>query len=342
MPIPKLFHDDPAGGARALAGLRVGTACLLILQALATASDLPAFVGSRGIVQSPIRDALVHDSVPRLAWFAGLERALGLSETQLVFGCLGCYLLSLALMGLGWRGRTMALAAWLLNLTLKASGASSAYGAYEFGSIALFYCLVLPTDRTLALDARRGRGGDEGFSVALGRWLLRGHLAIVYASSGVAKAAGEQWRDGEALWRVVMRPDVSIADFSWLADASWLAALSTVSVVGLEIAYGGLVWWRPAHRALLAAITVMHLGIAVTLNLWFFSGLMVVLNWAALATPQPLAAWRARLVALRAKAGRWGTPWLAQSPLRVKRVPTGPSASTTALARPASTSKVSA
>lgn len=313
----RLVPEDPAPGARALAGLRVGTACLLILQAVSTARDLPAFVGSRGIVQSPVRDVLVHDSVPRLAWLGDLERALGLSETQLVFAALGCYLLSLALMGLGWKARSMALVAWVLNLTLKASGASSAYGAHEFASIALFYCMVLPTDRTFALDVRPGRG-EAGLSIALARWLLRGHLAIVYLSSGLAKASGDQWQDGEAVWRVVMRPDVSIADFSWLASASWLAAVMSVSVVGLEIAYAGLVWWRPAHPALLTAITALHLGIALTLNLWFFSGLMILLNWAALADlSRPV-----------------------QLGFRGRRLLLSPPISTSAVALPFSTSKV--
>jgi len=268
----------------ALAGLRIGTAAVLFAEACSTASDLPAFVGARGVVQSPVREALVHWSLPRLEWLAEPARALGLTESWLIYLVLGTYLLALALMALGWRTRSTACIAWLAHLTLKTSGSASAYGAFEFGTIALAYCAVMPTARVLALDPPPRRARDSDFATTLSVWVLRIHLAIVYVSSGIAKASGDQWRTGEAIWRAVMRPDV-VGSFSWLAAVPSLAAVATWSVVLLEIGYGMAVWWRRARPALLAAIVALHLGIAVTLNLWFFSGLMIVLNCAAL-TPR--------------------------------------------------------
>lgn len=280
-------HRDAAAGARALAVLRIGTAAVLVAQACATARDLPVFVGRLGIVQSPVRDQLAHWSLPRLAWLDGPARAVGLSEGDLIYAVLGVYLLSLMLMGLGWRVRLAAPVAWLAHLTLKVSGAASAYGAYEFGTIALAYCALLPTTRALALDRSTAAVGGPDLPVLLGRWLLRGHLAIVYVSSGVAKVSGEQWRNGEAIWRALMRPDAALADPTWLAAVPWLAAAATWSVVVLEIGYGAAVLWPRAHRYLLAAVCTLHLGIALALDLWFFSGLMIVLNLAALAPRVP-------------------------------------------------------
>src|SRR5947209_8326423 len=280
--------DGDGPDARALASRRIGIAAVLLLQAYAGGRDLLNFVGSRGIVQRPISDFMVHSSLLRLQWLYGPAAMLGISDTHLIFSCLGLHMLALALLLVGWRSRLTAAVAWLSYLTLKASGPAAAYGAYEFGNIALFYCFVMPVGLSLSVDAQSVDRSRRWAPYLVGcRSVLRAHLCIVYLSSGIAKASGSQWWNGEAIWRALMRPSLSLADFSWLA---WVPALPTAigwSVLALELSYAFLAWFPRARPFLLAAILAMHAGIAVVLGLWFFSGLLIVLNWAALAASSP-------------------------------------------------------
>ncbi|HEX5760741.1 MAG TPA: HTTM domain-containing protein [Thermoanaerobaculia bacterium] len=270
--------------ARALAVLRIGTAAVLLVQAAAVGGHLLPFVSDRGIVQAPINAALVHWGLPSLRWLYPPAAAAGLDEAQVTWSCLGIHMLALSLLLAGWRTRVSAASSWLTYLLLKTGGASSAYGAYEFGQIALFYCVALPVGAAASVDSLRATASTvDPFTAALSRFVLRAHLSIAYLSSGLAKAAGTQWRDGEAVWRALMRPSTAPVDFSWLASAPWLPTAMGWSVVAVEIGYVALAWSRRTRPWLLGAVFAMHLGIAMTLGLWIFSAVMLVLNAAALA-----------------------------------------------------------
>jgi hypothetical protein len=260
----------------ALSALRVGIGIVLALQALSSAWDLPLFAASRALVQSPVRDLVTHWSLPRISWLYETWPGFPGGEIGLIYAVLGLELSGLILLALGWYPRSMAAVAWLAHLTLKTSGASSAYGAYEFGTIALFYCMVLgpygSPSRPIA---------NDGLYCRWGRWLLRGHLVLVYFTSGVAKAEGEQWWNGEALWRALARP-LTTADFTFLVEIPGLLMVGGWAVVLLEMGYPAFLLWRSARPWLLASTCSLHLGIALTLNLWWFALILIVLNLAAL------------------------------------------------------------
>jgi predicted DCC family thiol-disulfide oxidoreductase YuxK len=115
--------------------------------------------------------------------------------------------------------------------------------------------------------------------------VLQAHLCVVYVSSGVAKASGAQWWNGEALWRALMRPDLGTLDFSWVAQVPWLAAIGCWATVALEVGYGVFVWPRRTRRWWTIGIVAMHAGIALTLGLWAFSFTMALLSVAAWLVP---------------------------------------------------------
>ncbi|MGE6757843.1 hypothetical protein ACQKGO_07540 [Corallococcus interemptor] len=89
----------------------------------------------------------------------------------------------------------------------------------------LFFCLVfMPSAGRWSLDARAGRvstGPTSGARVALRTLQL--HLCFISLDTGLAKAQGVQWWNGEALWRALMQPRFQSFDFSWLASYPLLA-----------------------------------------------------------------------------------------------------------------------
>jgi hypothetical protein len=113
---------------------------------------------------------------------------------------------------------------WLTHLTLVSSSLGYCYGLDTFLRIALFFCVFAPVGHALSVDVIAGRvSGAPSFAARLALRALQVELAIVYASTGIAKASGVQWWNGEALWRSWMRADLGTIDFSWVASMPWVA-----------------------------------------------------------------------------------------------------------------------
>ncbi len=278
------FIGEPAS-ARPLAAIRIGLAAVLLLQAVAFAPNLFLFFGSRGIVQAPIASAVVSPALPRITYFADVLAPWIHDERVVLLGCFALYVLALHLLLIGWCTRAAAIVAWLLQLSLKTSGIASAYGVFEFATIGLFYCAVMPCGDAISADSGSLSADRPSAAARLGLRVVQIHLCIVYLTSGLQKAQGEQWRNGEALWRSVLRPRFQSLDLSWLA---WYPALPLVmcwATLVIELGYAFLVWPYRTRRAWAMAAIAMHAGIAVMLGLWSFSGVMIVLSAAAFLVP---------------------------------------------------------
>lgn len=282
------FALTPAS-ARPLAILRIAVSVALIAEAAVIAPHLYDYYGPSSLMQPAVNDAFVHWSLPSLPALARLLAFTGLTEAAVVRVAFGIYVLALHLLLLGCRTRTAAVVSWLFFLAFKRSGGASAYGAFEFAQIALFYCVVLPVGDAVSLDTCRApRPPSAGARIGLR--VLQLHLCVVYLSSGIAKAAGEQWWNGEAIWRALMRPGHGSIDFSWLAEYAWVARLACWGTLACELGYVVFIWSRRTRRPWVLATIAMHVAIAVSLGLVFFSALMIALNVAAFLVPAEAAA----------------------------------------------------
>ena len=289
------FADTDA--ARPLAVLRIGLAAVLLGQAISLAPSLFLFFGEHGIVQSPIVTALVPAALPRITYLIELLAPFGLGERMTLLACFGIYVAALQLLLVGWNTRAAAVVAWLLHLSLKTTATTSAYGAFEFATIALFYCAVFPVGAALSLDADPRRRQAVAFQSQLGLRVVQIHLCIVYLSSGIEKIRGEQWRNGEALWRAVMRPGFAQFDLSWLASYPTIARLACWGTLAIELGFAFFIWPRITRRICACATIGMHAGIALVLGLWSFSGVMIVLNAAAFLVPPEALFWNVSVAA---------------------------------------------
>jgi hypothetical protein len=271
---------------RCLAILRVGLAGVLLLQALALGGSLHELYGQQGIVPWSIAARLTPPAAPTVGGLAQLVAPLGLSEPLCLRAVFLLYVASLGALLVGWRTRCSAVLAWLLHLMLLATGFASSYGVDQLAHIALFYCIWFPVGHDWSLDCLAGRcRAEPSFAAGLGRRVLQAHLCIVYFASGVEKAMGEQWWNGEAIWRATLRSDLSTFDFTWLAGAPCLAALLCWATLLVEIGYGVFILLPRARALWVLSAIALHAGIALTLGLLSFSALMIVLNVAAFLIP---------------------------------------------------------
>jgi hypothetical protein len=287
-PLWKALNDFVARPAspRPLAVLRIGLAAVLLAQAYALAGSLIELYGSLGLVQWSVEPLGSPAGVPRVGWLVDALAPYGVGDVAVARAVFLAYVGSLACLLLGWHTRAAAAVAWLTHTALKTSGNASIYGVDEFAHIALFYCAWMPVGHALSLDrlAGRVRGGPSA-AARLSLRVLQLHLCVVYLSSGIHKALGEQWWDGEAVWRSVMRPDFAQFDLGWLAEVPLLAMLACWGTLLIEVGYPLLVWPRRTRALGALAAVGLHVGIAVGLGLVSFAAVMIVLNVAAFLVP---------------------------------------------------------
>jgi hypothetical protein len=268
--------------ARPLAVFRIGLAAVLLAQAFALAPQLQELFGNDGLVQWSVVDRAIPAGVPRLRWLSSVVAPFGVSDAACVRAVFWTYIAGLGCLLVGWRTRLAAGAAWLTHMMLSMSGNASIYGVDQFAHIGLFYCLCMPVGAAASVDRRAGRETGEGFfSARLALRVLQFHLCIVYLASGIEKATGIQWWNGEAVWRAMMRPDLGQFDVAWLACAPWLARVACWGTLAVELGFSILIWPRWTRKVMGLATIGMHVGIGLGMGLVSFSAVMIVWNLAA-------------------------------------------------------------
>jgi hypothetical protein len=268
----------------ALAFLRVAVAALSLVQLLVLWPHLLTLYGNFGLVQWVITDLSANSWAPSLGTLALALAPHGVSATATVYAVFGLYGVSLVCLGVGYRTRLFAVLAWLTHGLASTSAVLSLYGVDTILHVLLFYLVFMPSAGRWSLDALAGRASAEPSATArVAQRTLQLHLCFIYLNTGLAKARGEQWWNGEALWRALMQPQFNVFDFSWLAAHPLAAQLACWGTLLLEVGYVGMIWLPPLRRHWLLATLLLHVGIAVTLRLWLFSLTMMAFNLAAFA-----------------------------------------------------------
>jgi Vitamin K-dependent gamma-carboxylase len=220
--------------------------------------------------------------VPRIGWFVGMGSKLGMSETAalnlawIILFLAGCALIC------GIFCRLSAVLAWLLHLAAVKSAELMTYGMDNFTSIALFYVMIGPLPDRLSLDVLlRNKPMKPAELLGFFHRVLQIHLCIIYFFSGVLKCAGPGWWNGSSIWRALTRPPFDILPVHSIASFSFLLAVAGIATWLLETTYPIFIWPKRTRKIWLAAIIGMHLAIGITMGLYLFSVIMIVLNVAA-------------------------------------------------------------
>lgn len=265
-----------------LAVLRIGVALVLLAQAASIAPVLFEIYGRTGVVRGPLRDAFGAPGLPGISWMVALLGKSGAAETPILVTASLSYVASLILLALGLFTRAAALSTWALHLFLGMAAGATIYGADQYAHLALFYLVIAPAGEALSLDHHLGRvRSAPSWRARIALRLVQIHLCLSYLAAGVAKARGEEWWNGEAIWRASMLPEYRQIDASFLASVPLVPMVIGWGVLVFEIGYPVLIWPR-LTRGLWVALTVaMHAGIAMLLGLHVFGALMAVLTFAA-------------------------------------------------------------
>ena len=269
-----------------LALLRFGLGLQVVLYCLSIRTDWTYLLaGNGGLISRNLSEtilALESPLIPRLGWIVALGGHFGLGEQSILsFGwyCLitaGCFLL------LGLFSRTAAIATWCLHLAAVKSADLLSYGMDNLTTIGLFYLMLSPLPDHLSLDWQWRRSRPKQRDL-LGFWrrVLQTHVCLIYFFSGLAKCFGPGWWNGNNLWRALTRPPFDLISADTLVRFKYLLPIAGVAVWLLEIGYPFLIWHRRLRRPWLIAILLMHVGVGITMGMYLFASIMIVLNLAA-------------------------------------------------------------
>jgi hypothetical protein len=267
--------------------LRIGLGLQVLFYALSLRSDWNYLFAEpgEGLIGRALPEALLSTEsplIPRLGWLVMLTARTGFSEStalSIVWWVLlfaGCCLL------IGFLSRASAILAWFVHLCAAESGGFVSYGVDNFLTIGLFYLMLSPLPDRYSLDQRwRKLPPKNPHLLGFFCRVLQVHLCLIYFFGGLAKCLGSGWWDGSNLWRALIRPPFNLIAPEMLIRLKYLFSVAGIVISLLEISYPVFIWNRKTRGIWLVAICAMHVGIGLTMGMYLFAFIMVVLNIAA-------------------------------------------------------------
>jgi len=283
----------PARSSRWIGLLRIGLGLQVTVNTLSLWSDWGSLFAAKSdtFIDRELTEALLSLSapfVPRVAWFVTLGAQIGLSEAVTLRVTLACLLCSGLCLIAGFLSRPAAITAWLLHLAARSSGGFTAYGVDNFMTIGLFYLMLCPLPDRYSIDRRLGKKRTlDPRLVGFLQRLLQLHVCLIYFFAGLAKCLGAGWWNGNSIWRALTRSPFNVISADLLLRWSGLLPLLGICLCLLEVSYPFFVWPRKTRNIWYVCVLAMHVGIGVTMGLYLFAFIMIVLNVAAFGADLP-------------------------------------------------------
>ena len=277
----------PAESDTWLAVLRIGLGLEVVLYALSLRDDWNYLLTGTGhaLISRKVGEAILSlesQLVPRVGWLVTLGTHVGLHEETVLSVAWICLLVSGCSLLMGLASRFSAILAWFLHLSAAKSGGLVSYGLDNFMTIGLFYLMLSPLPDRYALD-RRLRELLPKNPQLLGFWhrVLQLHLCVIYFFSGLTKCLGSGWWNGSNVWRALIRPPFNMIDPEILVRWKYLFPVAGILICLLETGYPFFIWHSKTRKIWLIGICLMHAGIGLTMGMYLFAFIMIILNVAA-------------------------------------------------------------
>jgi hypothetical protein len=207
----------------------------------------------------------------------------GVSSTICSSILLGLAYLSCTMIVVGFYGRAAAVYLLLFIYSYAVSFNLFAFGVDTLFGMTCFYILLLPVDDYCSI---RSHFGMIKYKSDLSPFykLLQIHVAIIYFTTGLNKFFGDGWFTGENMWKLSFLPSFSNIfhiDKTGFVQYPIVYMIAGGFTVLSELLHPFLMYWKKTRKVALIAIVLLHLGIIVVMNLFYFGFVMIILNIAA-------------------------------------------------------------
>jgi hypothetical protein len=243
--------------------LRIVSAGLTLIWAVLLYADL-----------DPLLTHLRVESSQEILWWQLLP-SLPLLGVRML--CIGLCVASLMLLFGAW-SRVASWVTFFLTLALQRYNPA----AFNGGDFILRGVLQLgvalgPSGAYFSVDAARKRSHWATIP-QIEAWPIRFvqlHISMGYLLTFYLKTRGHTWFDGTALWYALNLDHLARFDVPDILIKPPVGTILTLSAVGAEAFIGLGVWWRRIRPLALLFGVILHVGIALTLQIGFFSLVMI-------------------------------------------------------------------
>ena len=276
-----------------LCALRVIVGLMLLYSHLVLATDLSSFLGEHAWINNQtareLHDGAFGPADYHWSYLWHLSNPLLLWLHHLIV------IVVTASLAAGFMTRVTAPLAFLLQLMYLHRLTGALFGFDQIATYGLMYVMLAPSGARFSVDAwLKRRFADRIDSDRRVRWLFPDakpvvsatiatrlfqlHLCAIYLFGGLAKARGETWWDGTAVWYSVGNYEYQSMDMTWLAGFPFVFSALSHLTMFWEIFYCLLVWPRMTRPFVLAMAVAVHGGIAFCLGMITFGVMMIAAN----------------------------------------------------------------
>lgn len=210
------------------------------------------------------------------------ELVAQMGSTAFLFYYLAVFVLAV-LWTLGWQARLVGLLMLVGEVSIIERAPLVGDQGDNILRVGLVLLLLMQTDEYWSLAARR-RARRGARDPLLPLWLTNGvhnialaalafQVVVVYFSAGMAKARGDLWQHGTALYYPLQlqefRPFPFLNDL--FAHLGIVVGVATYVVLLVELGFGFALLHPVARRVAIAGVIVLHVSIAVLMALPWFS-----------------------------------------------------------------------
>lgn len=273
--------------------LRIITGAMLLYSHLVLATDLSSFVGDSAWMNNEVARGL-HDGAYGFSDF-GRTYLWYISDPLLLWVHHGLTIAVTAAFAVGLFTRFSAPLAWFLQVMYLHRLTGSLFGFDQIVTYSAMYLMFSPCGSCFSVDAwLRKHFSERTVENRFWRWLLPAavpsvaanvftrlfqiHLCVIYLFGGLAKARGESWWDGSAVWYSIGNYEYQSLDMTWMANYPRLISTLSHATLFWEIFYCALVWPKRSRPIALAIAVAVHGGIAAFLGMITFGVMMIAAN----------------------------------------------------------------
>jgi len=271
---------------RLCAMLRVGFACLLLLDLICQWPFLDLYYGEPGGLPRALSLEHIEPGSYSLLRLAPADAAWLLALYSL-------FAAQVVLLGLGWFTRVQSTSVFIWLVSFQQRNELIRDGEDIVFRMFAFLLIFLPLGAVGSLDAWRRRNRGHTAQTLYPKWplrLIQIQTCLIWLASGLYKTQGVAWREGNALYYVsrledifdpVWAPAVLFNSLPKLRAATW-------TVLAIELILPLAIWLPRLRLPCLVVAFGLHLAIEYTMNMFLFQWIMM-LGWLAFLEPREVS-----------------------------------------------------
>jgi hypothetical protein len=145
--------------------------------------------------------------------------------------------------------------------------------------IMFMYMIFAPSGNAYSIDSIIAKFKGKALPRDHAGWvhrLVQIQIAVCYVSTVIAKAKGETWLDGSAVYYATRLDDLTRFSVPFILDWKWSLMLITWSSLVIEFSLGTLIFIDELRKPLIVLGILFHLGIEYMMSIPTFEWLMII------------------------------------------------------------------